>query len=50
MTALGTQDVYVRGMPSGLWRRLRAAAAIRGCSLRDLVVEALTAWLAKEDA
>ena len=50
MSASGTQNVYVRGMPRDLWRRLRAAAAIRGCSLRDLVVEALTAWLIGEDA
>ena len=49
MTAPGTQDVYLRGMPRDLWRRVRAAAAFREMSLREIVVQALTLWLDREE-
>ena len=45
MTEPETQNVYVRGVPSDLWRRLKAAAALRSCRPSDLVIEAVTHWL-----
>ena len=41
-----TQRVYVTGMPTALWRRVKATAASRGQTIAELLVEVLSAHLA----
>ena len=49
MTAPGTQDVYLRGMPRDLWQRFRGGAIMRGLTLREAVISAITLWLDREE-
>ena len=44
-----TQHVSVRWFPRPLWRRFKAAALLRGDSLRDALIRAVDLYL-REDA
>lgn len=44
-----TSTLYIRGMPEAVARRARAAAALRGVTLSQLVSEALTGYLGIEE-
>jgi plasmid stability protein len=35
----------LRDVPDDLWRKVKAKAALRGQSLRDVLIQALTAYL-----
>ena len=39
------KHVFIRLMPTELWRKVKAQAALEGTSLRGAVIEALTLWL-----
>ena len=49
---LNTSDDHRRrtiyGLPDDLWRELKAAAALAGCSVSDYVTDALTSHLERE--
>ena len=44
-----TKTVFVRSIPVELWRRVKAFAASNGRTLREVVIEAVTAHLSRHD-
>ena len=42
-------QLHVRKVPAGLWRRAKIEAVRRGCTVREVVIDALTDYLRTEE-
>ena len=50
MPNMVNKDITIRGVPVGLWRRVKMQAARKGWRIKDVVIAALTEYLDPEES